>query len=92
MCGFFLNFINRLKYILVEPIISYRSIEPFNIGILLGIAGLDVGNLNAMFICPFLQFMTDVFRAILTALLDAYFSSMINWASIASMGWTKKFI
>ena len=86
MCGFFLNFINRLKYILVEPIISYRSIEPFNIGILLGIAGLDVGNLNAMFICPFLQFMTDVFRAILTALLDAYFSSMINWASIASMG------
>lgn len=41
-----------------------RAVVVFDVGVLLGLAGLDVLDRNAPFLGPYQQFATDVFRAV----------------------------
>ena len=49
---------------LAEPFPADRPIVAFDIGVLLWLAGLDIGQPNAALMRPGLQFPADVFRTI----------------------------
>ena len=49
---------------MVQPFMSDGAVVAFDIGVLLGLAGLDVLDSNPMLLRPFHQLFTDVFGAI----------------------------
>jgi len=53
------------KDVLIQPLMASRPIVAFDIGVLLGLAWLDVLDVNPHFLCPCLKFPTDVFWAII---------------------------
>ena len=52
---------------LIEPVIPYRPVITFDIGILLGMARLYVLQSDFVFLRPALKGMTDILRSIVTA-------------------------
>ena len=65
--GKFLQFIQRLKQVMPQPVISHCAVEPFDIGILLRIAWLDVTQRDVMLLRPVFELLADVFRTVITA-------------------------
>ena len=55
------------EQILIELLMACRSVKPLHIRILLGLAGLDVVQLDAVFVRPFHHLAADVLRAVITA-------------------------
>lgn len=62
-----LNFFGAVEQILCQPIVTHRAVVAFDIGILLGFAGLDKRQHNALVFRPVRQLAADVFRAVVTA-------------------------
>ena len=50
--------------VLVEPLMPDCAVVALDVGILLRLSGLDMQDGNPMFLGPFHQLFTDVFRAI----------------------------
>ena len=50
--------------VLVEPFVPNGAVVALDTGVLLGLSGLDMLDGNPMFLGPFRQLSTDVFRAI----------------------------
>ena len=65
--GKFLQFTQRLKQVMPQPVISHCAVEPFDIGILLRIAWLDVTQRDVMLLRPVFELLADVFRTVITA-------------------------
>jgi hypothetical protein len=61
------DLIEVLLVILRSPLITHRSVEPLDVGVLLWLAWLYVLEGNARFFGPVLDRTTDVLRAIVTA-------------------------
>lgn len=49
--------------VLVEPFVPDRAVVALDAGVLLRLSWLDVLDSNTLFLGPFLQLFTDVFRA-----------------------------
>lgn len=62
-----LDFFGAVEQILGQPIVTHRSVVAFDIGILLGLAGLDKRQHNALVFRPVRQLAADVFRAVVLA-------------------------
>ena len=60
--GLFLRLLDRFKDVLVQPFDANRAIVALDIGILLWLAGLDVFDVNAVFLHPSHQLAADVLR------------------------------
>lgn len=56
--------LDGLDDVLVEPLMPNRPIVALDAGVLLRLAGLDVLDRNPMFLSPFHQLATDVFRVV----------------------------
>jgi len=50
--------------VLIQPSVPHGAIVALNVGILLGLPGLDMQYGNPLFPSPFHQLFTDVFRAV----------------------------
>ena len=61
-----LNFSNRAKQELVQPVVANRPVVTFNIGILLWLAWLDMIDTDILPLCPGKQYCTDVLRTVVT--------------------------
>ena len=59
-----LSLLDAFDDVLVEPFMSDGAVVALDIGVLLGLSGLDVQDGNPMFLGPDQQLFTDVFRAI----------------------------
>jgi hypothetical protein len=59
-----LSLLDTFDDILVQPFVPNGAVVALDIGVLLGLSGLDVLNSDALFLGPFSQFFTDVFGAI----------------------------
>ena len=62
--GEVLSLLDAFDDVLVEPFMPYGAIVALDSGVLLRLAGLDVLDGNPMFLSPFHQLFTDVFRAV----------------------------
>jgi hypothetical protein len=62
--GEVLRLLDAFDDVLVEPFMPNCAVVARDIGILLGLPGLDVLDRNALFLGPFSQLFTDVFGAI----------------------------
>ena len=58
---------NRFKQVMAQPIIAHRAVIPFDVGILLRISGLDMGDGKTAFLRPGQEGIADVFRAVVAA-------------------------
>ena len=58
----------RLLYafddVLIQPLMPDRPVVALDVSVLLRLPGLDVQDSNTLFLGPFFQFFTDVFRAV----------------------------
>lgn len=51
--------------VLIQSFIPDRAVIALDVSVLLGLSGLDILDRNPMFFCPFQQFSTIIFRAII---------------------------
>ena len=63
-CGLILSLLYRFKDILVQPFVPNRAVVAFDIGVLLGLAGLDVFDGDTTPRCPLYQQAADIFGAV----------------------------
>jgi hypothetical protein len=61
-----LNLTYGLEDVLRKPIVSHRAIEPFDIGVLLWLTGLDILDPDLLLYRPLQQRAADVFRGVVT--------------------------
>ncbi len=66
LCGVHLNLFQVCPVVLGQPLVAYRAVEPLDIGVLLGRAGLDVFELDAPLLGPSLDRGADVLRPVVT--------------------------
>jgi len=59
LCGEVSHLIQIVPVILTEPFISDSPVKPFNVGVLLGLAWLNVLKLNTHFLGPLLHQAVD---------------------------------
>jgi len=65
--GEILNIFDAGPVILRQPFIAHCPVETFDVGILLGLARLDIFNPDAPFLRPALDRLTDVFGPVVHA-------------------------
>jgi hypothetical protein len=53
--GSVLHLFDGIEQSLIEPVVAHGSVVTFNVSVLLRLAGLDVGELDATLLCPSLQ-------------------------------------
>lgn len=70
--GEILNLLNTGPEILSKPLVTNCSVESFHIGILLGVAWLNVVQPDAHVLGPASYHCTDVFRPVATAHRDLH--------------------
>ena len=61
--GKFLQFIQRAE----QPVVTHCPVKPFDIGILLRVAWLDVAQRDVMLFRPAFELLADVFWTVITA-------------------------
>ena len=49
---------------LSQPVVTNRSVESFNVSVLLGLSGLNIFQIDSAFFCPVHHCTADVFRAV----------------------------
>ncbi len=59
-----LGLLGAFDDVLVEPFMPNRAVVALDVGVLLGLPGLDVLDCDALFLGPYQQLATDVFRAV----------------------------
>jgi hypothetical protein len=62
--GVVLGLLDTFDDVLVEPFMPHCAVVTLDVGVLLGLAGLDVLNGDAALLCPDQQLATNVFRAV----------------------------
>ena len=62
-----LGLLYGFKDILIQPFVPHCAIIAFDIGILLGLAGLDIFNGDAFFLGPLHEQAADIFRAVINS-------------------------
>ena len=60
-----LGLLDGFDDVLVEPFMPNRAVVTLDVGVLLGLAGLDVLDANSAFLGPDQQLATDLFRAVI---------------------------
>ena len=65
--GIVLHLLNRLEEVVAEPVVAYRPVVAFDIGILLRVTGLDVIKPDALAFGSGDKDPADVLRAVVTA-------------------------
>jgi hypothetical protein len=62
LCGEILSLLDSFDDVLVKPFVLDGAVEAFDIGVLLGLAGLDIMDGNPLFLGPFQLLGADLFR------------------------------
>ena len=52
---------------MAQPVVTYRAVIAFNVGVLLRITRLNIFQADALFLGPAREFGTDKFGAVITA-------------------------
>ncbi len=61
----FLRLLYRFKDVLIQSFVVNRAVVTLDIGVLLGLAGLDVLDVDAHPLCPYHQLAADIFWAVI---------------------------
>lgn len=59
-----LGLLDAVDVVLVQPFVLDGAVVALDVGVLLGLTGLDVGQGDAIFVSPIRQGLADVFRAV----------------------------
>ena len=59
-----LGLLDAFDDVLVQPFMPARAVVTRDVGVLLRLTGLEVGQGDALFLSPFQRCMPDVFRAV----------------------------
>ena len=65
--GKVLDFIDAGEQVLIQPVIPHGAVVAFDIGMLLGLAGLEVGDRDALGLGPVGHELAEVFGAMVAA-------------------------
>jgi hypothetical protein len=64
LCGVHLDLIKVLPLVLSQPFVTHGSVEPFGIGVLLELAGLNIVKVNAPSFRPILDRAADLWPTV----------------------------
>jgi hypothetical protein len=62
--GVILCLLDAFDDVLVEPFMPNRSVVALDVGVLLWLSGLNVLDSDSLFLSPYQQLATDVFRTV----------------------------
>ena len=65
--GGFLNLRDRVKQSLAQSVVTHGAVVALNVGVLLGLAGLDVFHVDVLAAGPVPNGLTQVFRTVVAA-------------------------